>query len=100
MDLEIETFKCQLFGESYGFLDEDNPATYSIILMRFADKLNETQINKLNEQLMKAKAKLTYINRNNIYSSDLKPYDPNEVPNNYVVRREQSSPTTPQRPQA
>ena len=86
MDLEIETFKCQLFGESYGFLDEDNPATYSIILMRFADKLNDTQKNKLNEQLMKAKAKLNYVNINNVYSSDLRPYDPNEVSDNYVVK--------------
>jgi hypothetical protein len=87
-NLEIEAFKCQLYAESLGLFDEDSPATYAIILKHFGDDLSEEQLNLLNNQLMKAKAKMLYFTKKNIYESDLKPYNPNEVTNNYVIKHE------------
>lgn len=87
-NLEIETFKYQLYVESMGLFDDDCPATYSIILKHFGEDLSEEQIEMLNKQFMKSKAKITYINKNVVNYSDLKPYNPDEVSNNYVIKHE------------
>ena len=84
-NLEIETFKYQLYAESMGLFDEDSPATYTIILKHFGDDLTDEQISTLNVELTKAKAKLNYVTMKNIYHSDLKPYNENEPQNNYLV---------------
>lgn len=87
-NLEIEAFKYQLYAESLGLFDDDSPATYTIILKHFGDDLSEEQLNMLNNELTKAKAKLMYVTKKNVYYGDLKPYNPDEVQNNYVIKHE------------
>jgi hypothetical protein len=86
-NLEIQAFKYQLNAESLGLFDDDSPATYAIILKHFCEELSEEQINMLNNELTKAKAKMMYVTRKNVYYSDLKPYNPDEVQNNYVIKK-------------
>ena len=86
-NLDIEFFKYQLCEESLGLFNEDSPATYAIILNHFRDELSDEQINMLNNELTKAKAKMMYVTRKNVCYSDLKPYNPDEVQNNYVIKK-------------
>lgn len=90
-ELDIRIFKYQLCEESLGLLHEDNPATYSIILKHFGNDLSEEQIKMLNDELLNAKAKMSYVNKQILNFGDLKPYDPNEISENYVINKGEHS---------
>lgn len=84
LKLEIEEFKCQLYSETMGYLDDENPATYSLILKQFNEVLADNQREYLENMILKCKAKINYVNRINT-NYDLQPYVECE-PNNYVIK--------------
>jgi hypothetical protein len=90
-NFEIETFKYQLCEESLGLFNDDNPATYSIILKHFRDVLDVEQIQMLEDKMTMAKNKNNYINKRNLFSmigNGLKPAEQNKSENNYVIKHE------------
>jgi len=86
LKLRIEEFKMQLDCETLGLFNDDNPATYSLILKKFEDELEDNQREYLENMIIKCKAKINYANRINI-NYDLKPYEEREE-NNYVIKHE------------